>query len=170
MGRLNVNGTNHIVKVGMADWKIATAPDLIRTSGLGSCVGVVVYDPILKIAALAHIMLPDSSLARNKKMNRAKFADTALEDVLAALKRKGSHLRRLKAKMAGGAQMFSFSSGSDLMRIGPRNLEAVAEILASYRIPIVAEDTGGNKGRTITFYTETGELHIRTIHEGETII
>ncbi|MDA3130592.1 chemotaxis protein CheD [Aliibacillus thermotolerans] len=170
MTRLPLHDANHIVKVGMADWKIAVAPDLIRTSGLGSCVGVVLYDSMKKIAALAHIMLPDSSLARNKAMNRAKFADTALEDVIVALQKKGSDKRRLQAKMAGGAQMFSFSSGNDLMRIGPRNREAIVKILSSYHIPILAEDTGGNKGRTITFHTETGELHIRTIHEGETII
>ncbi|WP_240375333.1 chemotaxis protein CheD [Bacillus piscicola] len=159
-----------IIKVGMADWKAVSAPDAIRTSGLGSCVGIVIYDDKRHTAALAHIMLPDSKMARNKALNRAKFADTAIADVLLALKAKGCSAFQLKAKMAGGAQMFSFSSGSDMMRIGPRNAEAVKHILKENNIPLLAEDTGGNKGRTITFYPETTSLHIRTIHQGETVI
>lgn len=167
---MNTIEKQQIVKVGMADWKSTSAPHLLRTSGLGSCIGFVIYDDKKKIASLAHIMLPDSKMAKYKDLNRSKFADTALEDVLLDLEKRGCRLQTLKAKMAGGAQMFSFSSGSDIMRIGPRNAEAVKALLKEKRIPLLAEDTGGNKGRTITFFPETGALNIRTIHQGETVI
>ncbi|RSL32835.1 chemotaxis protein CheD [Salibacterium salarium] len=159
-----------VVKVGMADWKLAEAPSTIRTSGLGSCIGAVVYDEAKQIAALAHVMLPDSAMAKNKEANRAKFADTALEDALYSLQQWGCSVSRLKAKIAGGAQMFSFSSNNEMMRIGPRNAEAVKEILGQYRIRLIAEDTGGNKGRTIEFNPADKTLHIRTVNQGESII
>ncbi|SFP08210.1 chemotaxis protein CheD [Salibacterium halotolerans] len=154
----------------MADWKTAEAPERLRTSGLGSCVGVVLYEEGLSIAAMAHIMLPDSSMAAGRSLQRAKFADTALEDVLACLKEKGCSLRRLQAKLAGGAQMFSFSEGSDMSRIGPRNSEAVKAVLKENGIPVKAEDTGGSKGRTIEFSIMDSSLYIRTVNEGKTII
>ncbi|RSL33188.1 chemotaxis protein CheD [Salibacterium salarium] len=159
-----------IIKVGMADWKIVEPPDTIRTSGLGSCIGAVLYDETKQIAALAHVMLPDSTMAKSQDANRAKFADTALEDVLEMLNKKGCSNSRLKAKIAGGAQMFSYSSGNEMMRIGPRNTEAVKEILSHYRIKVIAEDTGGNKGRTIEFNPVEKTLHIRTVNQGESII
>ncbi|MFB4162688.1 chemotaxis protein CheD [Alteribacillus sp. JSM 102045] len=163
-------GEKKVVKVGMADWKEVQPPDIIRTSGLGSCVGVVIYDVRKKHAALAHIMLPDSTMAQNKDINRAKFADTALSDALSLLQKKGCTLQNIKAKIAGGAQMFSFSSINDIMRIGPRNAEAVKSILQNYHITVTAEDTGGNKGRTIEFDPDLQTLHIRTVNQGEAVI
>ncbi|SDH93286.1 chemotaxis protein CheD [Alteribacillus bidgolensis] len=159
-----------VIKVGMAEWKLIESPNTIRTSGLGSCVGVVVYDQWRKKAVLAHIMLPDSTMARHKQINRAKFADTAIEDVVAVLLTKGCSIQNMKAKIAGGAQMFSFSSANDIMKIGPRNAEAVKNILRKYHIPVTAEDIGGNKGRTIEFDPEFSTLHIRTVNQGEAVI
>lgn len=154
-----------VVRVGIADMKIVKAPDKIKTSGLGSCVGVVIYDKKKKLAGLAHIMLPESSLARNGQMNCAKFVDTALRKLREDLITKGADPSRLKAKIAGGAQMFQFSNMSDQMRIGPRNVEAVKKELRSLNIPLVAEETGGNKGRTIQFDPETFMLEIRTVYQ-----
>ena len=141
-------------------------PSLIRTSGLGSCVGVVIYDEKKELAGLAHVMLPDSSLARSGQFNIAKFADTAVKELVNKLLKQGARSSMLKAKMAGGAQMFQFSSGSDMMRIGPRNVEAVRKQLADLRIRIMAEDVGGNSGRTIEFNPETCMLQIRTVNKG----
>ena len=155
-----------IVKVGIADMNLIKYPSLIRTSGLGSCVGVVIYDEKKELAGLAHVMLPDSSLARGGKFNIAKFADTAIKELVNKLLNRGARSTMLKAKMAGGAQMFQFSSGSDMMRIGPRNVEAVRKQLADLRIPITAEDIGGNSGRTIEFNPKTCMLQIRTVNKG----
>lgn len=154
-----------VVRVGIADIKIVKTPDKIRTSGLGSCVGVVIYDTQLKIAGLAHIMLPDSSLARGEKINIAKFADTALKKMTNDLLLIGANRFRLKAKIAGGAQMFHFHTQNEQMRIGPRNVEAVKNELKVLGIPLVAEDTGGNSGRTIEFNPETFLLQIKTVYQ-----
>lgn len=146
---------------------IVKPPEMIRTSGLGSCVGVVIYDETARIAGLVHIMLPDSSLAKAGAKNEAKFADTGVPALIKTLTKSGARPFRLKAKIAGGAQMFQYKSGSDLMKIGPRNVEAVKQQLKIARIPILAEDVGGNSGRTIEFDPLTFILHIRSVNKGE---
>lgn len=159
-----------ILHVGIADAKIASYPQHLRTAGLGSCVGVVVYDKQRGIAGLAHVMLPDSSLAKQTQMNRNKYADTAMDDLIANLLRQGGSRSRFKAKLAGGAQMFSFMSSDEKMRIGPRNIEAVEQKLREYRIPIESKDVGGSNGRTIEFNTDTCGLRIKTVNKEEEII
>jgi len=155
-----------IIKVGIADLSIVKTPNTIRTSGLGSCVGVVVYDQGKEVAGLAHVMLPDSSLAKAGIINIAKYADTAVKDLVAKLIQNGARSYSLKAKIAGGAQMFQFSNTNDMMRIGPRNVEAVKVELAALKISIVAEDVGGSSGRTIEFNPRTCMLQIRTVNKG----
>ena len=157
---------NQVVKVGIAQMDVVKAPNTIRTSGLGSCVGVVLYDESKQIAGLIHVMLPDSSLGRSDALNVAKFADTGIKALIDLLKLEGVHAFKLKAKIAGGAQMFQFSSDKDSMRIGPRNVEAVKAELRKNSIPLVAEDTGGNSGRTIEFDPVTSKLNIRTVNRG----
>ncbi|MBX0356422.1 chemotaxis protein CheD [Halobacillus sp. Nhm2S1] len=159
-----------VVRIGIGDLGIVHSPDVIRTSGLGSCVGIVLYDDLKRLAGMAHVMLPEASLARNQGMKRAKYADTAIEDLIAALISAGASRYRLKAKLAGGAQMFQFTSSSDTMRIGPRNVDAVKENLQTLNIPILAEDVGGRSGRTIEFNPETMDLHIRKVNQGESVI
>lgn len=161
-----MNAQGQIVKVGIADMNIAKAPDKIRTSGLGSCVGVVLYNERSTTVGMIHVMLPDSSLGRAEAINIAKFADTGIPAMVEQLKIEGIQPYKLKAKIAGGAQMFQFSSTSETMRIGPRNVEAVKEYLKKFSIPIVAEDTGGNSGRTIEFDPTTKLLNIRTVNQG----
>ena len=159
-------GQELVVKVGIADMNIVQAPHTIRTSGLGSCVGVILYEERSEIAGMIHVMLPDSSLGRAENLNIAKFADTSVPAMIEQLKMKGVQPFHLKAKIAGGAQMFQFSSNNDTMRIGPRNVEAVKEQLKKFAIPLVAEDTGGNSGRTIEFNPSTCILNIRTVNQG----
>lgn len=159
-------GSQNIVKVGIAQMDIVTSPLTIRTSGLGSCVGVVIYDQSKGIAGLIHVMLPDSKVAKSGPVNIAKFADTGIPALLDLLKKAGASTYKLKAKIAGGAQMFQFTSSNDTMRIGPRNVEAVLEQLKKHSIPVLAKDTGGNSGRTIEFNPETGLLNIRTVNQG----
>lgn len=154
-----------MIKVGMADLKIAEYPNALTTLGLGSCVGICIYDPVTKTTGMAHIMLPSSKAIR-KNENTAKFADTAIVELLSQMELKGAKRNRCVAKIAGGAQMFSFSSASDTMKIGERNAEAVKLILKDIGIPIKADDTGGNYGRTIEFYSEDGRLVIKTAGKG----
>jgi chemotaxis protein CheD len=157
------------IKVGMADLNVCTSPGILTTLGLGSCVGVVLYDPIKKVGGLAHIMLPDSTQIKNNS-NLAKFADTGIRKLIDDMTKLGASKNRLVAKLAGGAQMFAFKSGNDLMRIGDRNVEASVKMLKTLGIRILSKDTGENYGRTIEFYTETGDLLIKTIGKDVKII
>ena len=154
------------IKVGMADLNVCVSPDRITTLGLGSCVGIALRDPVTKIGGLAHIMLPDSTTIRNNS-NIPKFADTGLEELVKQVTRKGANRSRLVAKIAGGAQMFGFNSNSEMVRVGERNVQATKKKLAELRIPILAEDTGKNFGRTVIFYPETGDFVIRAVGKQE---
>lgn len=159
----------NLVKVGMADLKTATNPEVLTTLGLGSCVGVCIYDPVTKISGMAHIMLPSSKAIRNNS-NIAKFADTAIIKLVEDMVNNGARKARLISKIAGGSQMFSFSSKNDMMKIGERNAIAVKEMLKELGIPLKAEDTGGNYGRSIEFSSEDGSLKIKTIGHGTHIL
>lgn len=151
-----------MIKVGMADLNICHSPDAITTLGLGSCVGIALYDKTTQIAGLAHIMLPDSTKVRQNQ-NRAKFADTGIDMLIQLLVKEGARKQALTAKIAGGAQMFAFSSNNDMLRVGQRNVEAVKAKLGSLGIRILAEDTGLNFGRTVEFYPETGNFVIKAV-------
>src|SRR5699024_8950160 len=126
--------TGIVVKVGIADLDLVEAPDKIRTSGLGSCVGVVIYDSFKQIAGMSHVMLPDSTATRQKNFNQYKYADTASDIVINKLLERQTVKQRLKAKRAGGALMFQHHHSTDIMRIGPRNIEAVQERLKPHQI------------------------------------
>lgn len=151
-----------MIKVGMADLNVCLPPNAITTLGLGSCVGIVLYDPGKKISGMVHVMLPDSTKIRNNE-NIAKFADTGIEELMRRLQELGALKKSLVAKIAGGAQMFAFSSNNDMLRVGDRNVEATKQKLKELNIPVLAEDTGANYGRTIEFYPENGELLIKSV-------
>lgn len=151
-----------MVKVGMADLNICSSPDALTTLGLGSCVGITLYDSVSKTAGMVHVMLPDSTKIKNNE-NFAKFADTGVDALIEKMVLAGANKNRLIAKIAGGAQMFAFSSNNDMLRIGERNVEASKAKLASLGIRIIAEDTGLNYGRTIEFYAGTGELYVKSV-------
>ncbi len=158
-----------MIKVGMADLNVCAAPDAITTLGLGSCIGIAIRDPITKVGGLAHIMLPDSKQIKNNS-NLYKFADTGIDELIRLLLLKGASKQRLVAKIAGGAQMFAFQNKSDLVRVGERNAEACVEILKRLNIPLLAQDTGLNYGRTVVFYPETGDYKIKAVGKEETVI
>lgn len=154
-----------IIKVGMAELNIIREPGILTTLGLGSCVGIILYDQVIKTGGLVHIMLPSSKQVKNNE-NKAKFADTGIQLLLNRMLEKGCLKSRIIAKIAGGSQMFSFQSDNDMMKIGKRNVLATKEVLNFLRIPIMAEDTGGSYGRTIEFHTTSGKLIIKTIGHG----
>lgn len=151
-----------MIKVGMADLKVCASPDAVTTLGLGSCVGVAIRDPQTKIGGLAHVMLPDSTAVKNNT-NIAKFADTGVMELVRQMEAKGALRSRMVAKIAGGAQMFALQSKMELMRVGDRNVAAVKKKLAELRIPILAEETGENFGRTVEFYPENGDYIIKSV-------
>ena len=151
-----------MIKVGMADLKLCKSPDGITTLGLGSCVGIALRDPINKIGGLAHIMLPDSTKIQNNS-SVPKFADTGIQELVDQMVKAGAVQSRIVAKIAGGAQMFSFQNKSELVAIGARNVEATKTKLRELHIRILAEDTGESYGRTVEFYPETGDFVIKAV-------
>ncbi len=153
------------IKVGMADLQSSCHPGVLTTLGLGSCVGIALYDSTTKIIGLAHIMLPSSLQARNNN-NIAKFADTAIVKLVEDMLKLGAKREKIVAKLAGGSQMFSFNQSTDIMRIGFRNVVSAKEKLSELKIPVVAEDTGGNYGRTIELFSDNGRLLVKTIGYG----
>ena len=157
---------SELIKVGMADYKTGRNPSSLISCGLGSCVGIALYDSINKIGGLAHIMLPDSTQARSAE-NPAKFANTALPLMLDDMIKMGASKGRITAKIAGGAQMFTFANATDVMRVGERNAEAVRMLLKKMDIRVIADDTGGNYGRTVELRLDTGIYRVRTIAKGE---
>jgi chemotaxis protein CheD len=157
-----------VIIVGMADLNVAKQPDVLTTLGLGSCVGVAILDTARLIGGLAHIMLPNSSGYGGQ--NRAKFADTAIIDLINKMGQLGAQRGALIAKLAGGAHMFSGTTSANVLKVGERNASACVQILNLLKIPILANDTGGHHGRTLEFYTETGALKIKTAGHGDYII
>ncbi|MDT8901317.1 chemotaxis protein CheD [Anaeroselena agilis] len=155
-----------LIKVGMADYKVGRDPASLISYGLGSCVGIAVFDPVTKVGGLAHIMLPDSNQARSTD-NPAKFADTCLPLMLDDLLKMGAVKSRLLAKIAGGAQMFTFANATDIMRVGERNSEAVRMMLKKLDLRLIAEDCGGNYGRTVELKLDNGVFRVKTIDKGE---
>lgn len=163
---------SEIIKVGMADLKTCVSPNGVTTLGLGSCVGIAVRDPSTKIGGLAHIMLPDSTAIKNGQQNITKFADTGIVELVRQMEKLGARRSRMVAKIAGGATMFTFQGNvsSTVGQVGLRNVDATKAKLRELSIPILAEDTGKNYGRTVIFYPETGDFHIRAVGKPETII
>jgi len=159
----------NIITVGMADLKTCKSPDGLITLGLGSCIGIAIRDPKTGIGGLAHIMLPDSTSIRGNQ-NIAKFADTGIAELVRQMEALGASRARMVAKIAGGATMFQSMSKSNLMNVGERNAAASKEVLKRLNIPLLASDTGANYGRTVTFFPETGDFHIRVVGRKETII
>ncbi len=159
-----------LIKVGMADLKVCKAPDVLTTIGLGSCIGIAIYDPITKISGLAHIMLPDSTQIRNNS-NVAKFADTGIQKLYEEMIKIGATKGKMVAKIAGGAKMFELSnSNSQTVNIGDKNAIASREKLKQLGIPLIAEDTGLNFGRTVELYSETGVYLIKAVGKQEKAI
>lgn len=151
------------ITIGIGDFKVCRAPDVLITYALGSCVGICLLDNVTNIGGLSHIMLPESS-GINAASTPMRFADTAIPMLIRQMESMGASRLRMKAKIAGGATMFATSS--DKFNIGERNIEAVKRVLMQNRIPIIAEDIGLNYGRTQLFYPETGVMEIRAAAKG----
>jgi chemotaxis protein CheD len=150
----------------MADLVVSKHPATLITLGLGSCIGLVIYDQISKTAGMVHIMLPDSREAKNIP-KPGKFADTAIPLLLEELAKLGVNKSQLRAKMAGGAQMFSMpGKDSAIFAVGTRNVEATTKMLAAAGIRLVSSDTGGSKGRSVEFSTETMKFVVKTLGSG----
>ena len=160
---------DEMIKVGMADLQLCKSPGVLTTLGLGSCVGVALYDPVNKIGGLLHCMLPDSTQFKNNS-NTAKYADSGIDELVSKMVSLGANRSRIVAKIAGGAQMFAMKTNNDTLRVGERNAEAVKKKLSQMGIRLLSEDCGLNYGRTVEFYTENGDYVIKSVGKPRKVI
>jgi chemotaxis protein CheD len=156
------------VPVGLGELKVSTRPnEVLACYGLGSCVGIALYDAVARVGVMLHVVLPSSRLSREKPSLPGKYADTGVAAAVSAALHAGADLSRLFARMAGGARMFEVGNANPERDIGARNVEAVLAALKEHRIPLLAGDTGGNYGRTIMLFVGTGRLLVSTVGRGE---
>lgn len=148
--------------ISIGELSVAQGEHSLTTLGLGSCVGLVLYDRLKKIGGMAHVMLPKAP--ENASLRHPKYADVAFGMLLQKMTAAGANMRGLTAKMVGGAHMFSSAMDSDIMKVGQRNVEIVHQLLHAQGIPVIAEETGGTVGRTIILDCATGDLLVRTAY------
>lgn len=153
-----------VIAVGLGDLFISKIEDLVAYS-LGSCVGICLWDPVSKVAGMAHVVLPLAPDA--PPALPGKFGDTAVPAMLDALTRAGAQRYRLQCKIAGGAAVLAIGGGGSLPKIGERNVESVKAALSKASIRILAEQTGGNQGRTVRLEPSTGRVLVRTVRGTE---
>jgi chemotaxis protein CheD len=155
-----LTGFPHRVVVGIAELAVSNNPNAILTTyALGSCVGIAIYDPVIRVGGLLHAMLPDSSLDPAKAQAQpGMFVDTGLATLLRGARQMRADRQRLKIFLAGGARIMD---DQNLFNIGGRNLTAVAEYLRRENLRVTSEQVGGQANRTIALYVETGRVTLK---------
>ena len=158
------------LKVKIADLAVLKGTGFLITIGLGSCVGIALYDEKFKVAGLAHVLLADSKQFSRRKteLNPAKFADTAIPVLIEEMELQGGNRKYFIAKIAGGGQLFAYNS--TVIRVGDKNVEMVKRKLKELSIPLIAEDVGGNYGRTMKIDVTTGKVYISTVGRKERVL
>ena len=155
------------INVGMSEVQISKTPGTVLVApGLGSCIALAMYDPINKIAGMAHVVLPDSSITRGDIIP-CKYADTAVPELLNMMIQAGAKKHSLIIKAAGGAQMFNIEQGSNILNIGLRNIIAIKAALSKEGLNATSVDTGGNRGRTVRLEVTTGSVFVKIIGQQE---
>ncbi len=153
--------------IGIADMKFAKQSGTLITYALGSCIGICLYDPAIKLGGLLHIMLPLNMETGRK--NPLKYADTGMAEMLRQMEAKGASRARIVVKIAGGAKMFEVSGGA-LGNIGQRNIESVRMQMKKLGLRIAKEDVGGTVARTMSMDVATGAISIKSYGRPEVFL
>lgn len=157
-------------RVGISEVRVHRAPAILVTYGLGSCLGIALYEPQAKVGGLAHTLLP-APRAGAEATRPNKFVPAAIRAMIAELCEQGADRGRLQAKLVGGATMFEpLHPGPSEEGIGARNIRAARQALRELGIPVVAEDVGGNHGRTVEFDLATGEVRVRSVRGNDKLL
>ena len=158
------------VRVKVADYAVRRGDEIIATIGLGSCVAIALYDKDTRTGGLAHILLPSMAMSRETS-NPAKFPETIVPLMLAEMRTLGvKSPTRIVAKIAGGASMFGQLVNGTGINVGERNIVATREALARAGIPILAEDTGLDYGRSVYFHLADGRVEVRSLKKGDRVL
>jgi len=152
--------------VGLGELKIShTIGDVLVAYGLGSCLGIGMYDPQMHLAGLLHAVLPESP--NGKTESSFKYVDSGIMAMLEELAKNGANRNRLIIRMAGGANMLVAPGFSQSFNIGNRNVDAAYETMKRLKLKILSQEVGGTIGRTVRFYTHDGRMTIRTVGNQE---
>ncbi len=158
------------VRVKVADYAVRRSGHVIATIGLGSCVAIALYDRDSRVGGLAHILLPSPAMSRETS-NPAKFPETIVPVMLSEMRKLGaSASARVSAKIVGGASMFGQLVSGSGINVGERNVTATRDVLASAGIPLLAEDTGLDYGRSVYFHLDDGRVEVRSLKKGDRVI
>ena len=147
------------ITVGVGDVAASNNPNtILNTYALGSCIGLILYDPIAVTGGLLHFMLPESSINTEKATKQpAMFADTGFVELMRLMQTFKAAPSNMKAFIAGGACM-NIVQKTDIFQIGLRNIQKIKMILKSANIPIIEESIGGTNNRTLHFNIQTGTI------------
>ncbi|MEP6687104.1 MAG: chemotaxis protein CheD [Gemmatimonadales bacterium] len=151
--------------VRVADLRAGSGKDILMTIGLGSCVAILLHDPIACVAGMAHVLLPSPALSR-KDGNAAKFPQSAVPRLVQLMAEQGAAARRLNARLVGGASMFAGLGAPGTIQMGERNVVASRQALHHQGIAIVAEATGGDFGRTVRLWAADGRVEVSSVAHG----
>lgn len=151
--------------VRVADMRTGTGADILVTVGLGSCVAILLHDPVARVGGLAHVLLPSPALSR-KDANLAKFPQTAVPRLLELMGQQGASVRRITARLAGGASMFANLVAPGTIQMGERNLVACRQILHQHGVALTGQATGGDYGRTVRLWVADGRVEVSTVAHG----
>jgi len=149
-----------IINVGIADLQVGKGTDVLRTT-LGSCIGIVFYNPDSKVGAISHIMLAKDPTGKDSTKTPLKYGETALPLLVKAMQDAGSPVGTFFARIFGGASMFKGINSNFLQNIGEQNSSFVKKYLEEKKIPLILEDVAGNEGRTISLYCDDGRILLK---------
>ena len=158
-----------LIEVQMGKMELAQVPERLVTRGLGSCLGITIYDPVKKVGAMVHPMLPDMDKSKIKS-NPSRFVNSGIHLALQELEKKGCFRSRMEIKMFGGAHMFSFINADSALNVGQKNIEMAHAVFKELNIKILVEEVGGTFGRTIELDTESGKVLVKTVSWGEKVV
>lgn len=148
--------------VNIAQIKVARPPEILCALGLGSCVGVVLFDPVNHVCGMLHVLLP----ASREGDRSTKYVDSGLSKLREEVIRAGASGSRLRAKLAGGAEVLMPAGGS-VIPVGRQNGSECLRILSEMGISVEGKDLGGTSGRSVYFETETCIMRIKKLVGGE---
>jgi chemotaxis protein CheD len=157
------------ITVGVADMKVSNDPEsVLVTYSLGSCIGIAVYDPAVKVAGMLHFMLPDSSLDPAKARSKPfMFADTGIPPLFKEAYKLGARKQRMRIIVVGGSQVLDQQG---FFNIGKRNHMAVRKIFWKNKAMVSYEDVGGNVNRTVRLAVKDGSCWLKVSGKGEFLV
>ncbi|MCC6928543.1 MAG: chemotaxis protein CheD [Gemmatimonadaceae bacterium] len=163
------------IHVNVGEAAVLRERGVMASVGLGSCVAIVLHDRVARVGGMAHVLLPHEALSRTPG-KPSRFATTAVGHLLTLMRdlaraaEPGATVDAAEARIVGGASMFAALLNGGGINMGERNVHATRRALAAAGIPLVAEDTGGDFGRSVYFDVATGELRVTSIRHGERLL